>query len=128
MNTVKEVASQIIYCVISKLTMNDKRLYPRIELELPVTLRHNGRLLPATMLNLSCGGMCIRTEGYHLTNSTPVEVVFDLDEKTRDVSVRAQIMHIFDENAGESKAGLQFINIFSTSHKAIQEYLRKNLN
>jgi hypothetical protein len=105
------------------MNMLEKRRYQRLAVKLPVTLRYRGRLIPATMLNLSCGGACIQTSEANLDFETPVEIVFDLDEKQRDISMRGNIVH-----QGEEKAGVRFSNLFSDGHKAVQEYLRKNLN
>lgn len=107
--------------------MLEKRRYRRLDVSLPVTLRHNGRLLPATMLNVSCGGMYLKAEATDFSSDTPIEVIFDLGGEKRDLSMRGRITRV--EAGGEdANVGVQFTNLFSLSHKAIQEYLRKNLN
>ncbi|HPQ80627.1 MAG TPA: PilZ domain-containing protein [bacterium] len=107
--------------------MLEKRRHRRVEIDLPVILRHGGRLLPATMLNLSCGGMLLRAEGKDISSEGPVEVIFDLGEYGKDLSMRGRITRMTPASE-EADMGVQFTNLFSVSHKAIQEYLRKNLN
>ena len=107
--------------------MLEKRRYRRLDVNLPVTLRHNGRLLPATMLNVSCGGMHLKAEAADLTSDGAIEVIFDLGGEKRDLSMRGRITRV-EAGAEEANVGVEFTNLFSLSHKAIQEYLRKNLN
>lgn len=107
--------------------MLEKRRHRRLDVDLPVILRHKGRLLPATILNLSCGGMCLRADAEEISENGNVEVIFDLGEEKRDLSLRGRITRI--ETAAEtSTVGVQFTNLFSLSHKAIEEYLRKHQN
>jgi len=107
--------------------MLEKRRYRRVSMDLPVVLRHKGRLLPATMLNLSCGGMLLKAEGKEIAPEGSVEVIFDLGEYGRDISMRGQVAR-FEAGDNTANMGVQFTNLFSLSHKAVQEYLRKNLN
>lgn len=110
--------------------MLEKRRYQRLPVKLPVTLRYRGRLIPATMLNLSCGGACIRTENVDLSVDSQVEIVFDLESQKTDISMRGNVVHSVAESA-ETKgrtSGIRFSNLFSDGHKAVQEFLRKNLN
>ena len=107
--------------------MTEKRLYRRIDLELPVVLRHGGRLLPATMLNLSCGGMRLRSDVKDIEKGGPVEVIFDLGEHGKDLSLRGRVTRV-EGSEDSSDVGVEFTNLFSLSHRAIQEYLRTNFN
>ncbi|HPM41394.1 MAG TPA: PilZ domain-containing protein [bacterium] len=107
--------------------MLEKRRHRRVAVDLPVVLRHKGRLLPATIMNLSCGGMLLRAEGKGIAPEGSVEVIFDLGEFGRDLSMRGRIAR-FDSADEKADMGVEFTNLFSLSHKAVQEYLRKNLN
>jgi uncharacterized protein (TIGR02266 family) len=103
----------------------EKRRHKRISLELPVVIRSGGRLIPATALNLSSGGMYLKTDTEIKKNSA-VEVTFDLDEENRDISLSGTVARV-DKNP-EHCIGVQFGNFFSSSHKALREYLRGKLN
>jgi len=111
-------------------SMNEKRRHKRLELALPVILRYGGRLIPATMLNLSCGGACIRAEQVDFSTNAPVELIFDLDNQTYDLSMRGSVVHSAEDTTSQPGcyAGVQFAGAISESHKAIEEYLNKNLN
>lgn len=106
--------------------MFEKRHSPRIDVDLPVVLRHQGRFIEATMQNLSCGGIYITTNDVDIDDATPVEVIFDLDASRRDVSLMGKIRRV-ESCKGKTGIGIQFSNLFSGSHKVVQDYLRKNL-
>lgn len=110
--------------------MFEKRRYQRLDVKLPVILRYRGRLIPATILNLSCGGACIRADNEELDINSSVELIFDLDTEQRDVSMRGSVVHRTNppSNPQGCTAGIRFSNLFSEGHKAVQEYLRKNFN
>lgn len=108
--------------------MKEKRRYERLTIDLPVILRHAGRLIPATAVNVSCGGMFIQTMHNDLLRDHTVEVIFDLGQDQRDLSMRGQITRVEEGGPEGSSIGVQFTNLFSLSHKAIEQYLHKNLN
>lgn len=106
--------------------MAERRRFPRMKVNLPVVLRHRGRLVPATTLNVSCGGMYINVKHPDISESAPVEITFDLEEK-RDISLIGKITRV-ESAAGASRLGVQFTDVFSISHKTVQDYLRTNLH
>lgn len=107
--------------------MEERRRFCRLALDLPVTLRHDGRLIPATVLNISCGGMSLRAEAADIADGGSVEVIFDLNEEKRDLSLLGRITRISEQDEA-SEMGVQFTNLFSLSYKAVQEYLQKHLH
>ncbi len=104
----------------------EKRRHPRVTVELPVTIRHKGKLIPATAVNVSCGGMFLETEGTDLTENSPVEITFDLNEEARDISLCGVISRV--ESEEKPRIGVQFGSVFSAGHKALREFLRRHLN
>ena len=104
----------------------EKRRHQRIPVELPVTIRCKGRFIPATALNVSCGGMYLEAEGEDLSENANVEVTFDLNHEYRDVSLCGVIARV--EKTPSPRVGIKFANYFSTGHKILREYLRKSLN
>lgn len=104
----------------------EKRRHQRLAVDLPVTVRHKGRFFPAMAINVSCGGMYLETEGQELSENATVEVTFDLNSEHRDVSLCGVISRI--ENYPQLRIGVKFANPFSSGHKVLREYLRKNMN
>lgn len=107
--------------------MSEKRRYGRLPIEVPVILRHGGNLIPATMLNISTGGMYLRVESFPIQSDRPVEVIFDLNGSSRDIAMRGLITRV-DDDAGRRGVGVQFTNLFSLSHQAVQQYVTEHLH
>lgn len=103
--------------------MSQKRRYQRFDVSLPVIVRHCGRLIPATVQDLSIDGMLVVTSSPDVSSGSSVEVTFDLGE-TKDVSVMGSVRHIerTEENA---KFGVQFINPLSESNQAVREFVNR---
>ncbi|MBI2975069.1 MAG: PilZ domain-containing protein [Deltaproteobacteria bacterium] len=104
--------------------MSERRRYPRLDVNLPVILRYRGDLIPATVLNISCGGICLSTDNKEISSEGNAEVILDLSATEIDVSVRGQVVRVADGK--NKKVGIQFTNLYSVGHKAIERYLTKN--
>ncbi|MBI4367410.1 MAG: PilZ domain-containing protein [Deltaproteobacteria bacterium] len=104
------------------MTARDRRQYPRLAVDLPVTLRHGGRLIPATALNISCGGILLAPEAGDVTTNGPVEVVIDLSAAERDVTLRGEIVR----GSVRTGVGIRFTNLHAMGFKTIENYLRRN--
>lgn len=100
----------------------ERRQFPRLDVALPVTLRHNGRLIPATTLNISCGGMALATPTEQVSLGGHVEVVVDLGEIEKDVTLRGSVVHV--NPADPKQLGIQFTNLFAVGHQSLQRYLK----
>lgn len=123
----KTIARTILMRLYNAMSTIEKRRYARLPVSLPVLLRHCGRIIPATAMNLSCGGMYLKMDSSSIQSDHPVEVIFDLGDDERDVAMRGQIMRL-DKSEESFGIGVQFTNIFSVSHKAVEHYLNKHLN
>ena len=108
--------------------MRDKRRFKRVDVELPVTLRCGGRLIPATALNISCGGVYLTTEGADIgiKEKDSVEIVIDLSKEDHDVSLRGEVIRI--ESGEGGKVGVRFTNLYTVGHQTLESYININLN
>lgn len=102
--------------------MQDRRRFPRLDMNIPVTMRHSGRLKPATMINVSNGGMMILAEDADISFGSPVEVIFDLNDGQKDLSLTGRIMRVEADHKATC-LGIQLINLFSASHKKVRAYI-----
>src|SRR3989338_5312346 len=89
----------------------DRRSSTRFDLHLPVVLRHQGKILEANMVNLSCGGVCLQTNHADLEFSGNVEVMLDLNEQYKDVALTGWI--VWSAGEKEQTLGIQFTNQYS---------------
>jgi len=103
----------------------EKRRHKRLQLQIPVTIRCNGRFIPATLVDVSCGGMGIKTGSTDIAKSDLIEVAFDLDDKRRDLSLRGSVARVADSEGHH--IGIQFGNFFSESHKTLRQFLHQRL-
>lgn len=108
--------------------MDDKRRFKRLDVRLPVTLRYGGRLIPATTLNISSGGVCLDLENLEVEDieNDKVELVIDLSSETKDVSIRGEVTRV--EQADGRKLGIKFTNLFTVGHQTLEKFINKNLN
>ena len=106
--------------------MQERRQFKRLKVDLPVTMRYRGNLIPATALNISCGGMCLTTDSPEVAAADDIELIFDLTAADPDVSVRGKILRV---NPGfNKKIAVQFTNLYSVGHKAIERFIQKSKN
>ncbi|OGQ05709.1 MAG: hypothetical protein A2W61_00135 [Deltaproteobacteria bacterium RIFCSPLOWO2_01_44_7] len=102
--------------------MKEKRVYPRYEMELPATLRSQGKLIPAATLNVSKGGICLLADFNAEIIEGPCEVVVDLSEKFRDVALSGQILR-FHKAIGQ-RVAVQFNKSESKGFKSLEKFLK----
>lgn len=102
--------------------MKERREHPRFEMELPVTLRTRGKLIPAATLDLSQGGISVLTDYHEEISEGIVEVVLDLSPKLRDVSIRGRILR-FKKSVGQ-KVAIQFTTPGSQGYKTLEKFLQ----
>ncbi len=108
--------------------MKDKRRFKRLNVELPVTLRCGGRLIPATTLNISCGGafVSLDSENVPAANNPKIEVIIDLSKEERDVSLRGEVTRVEGEKG--SRVGIKFTNLYTVGHQTLEKFINRNLN
>lgn len=103
----------------------NRRRHDRVDVQLPVTLRYQGRLIPATALNLSCGGMQLDANSLLLDREGKVELIFDLSALERDVAMRAEVAWC-ETIDSKSRVGVCFTNLFTIGHEAVTRYLGRH--
>ena len=108
--------------------MSDKRRFKRLSTKLPVTLRCDGRLIPATTLNISCGGVCLFIDEDELTwlDNSKVELIIDLSQNERDISLRGEVTRV--ETANKSMLGVKFTNLYTVGHQTLERFINRSLN
>lgn len=107
---------------MAALTVKERRTSLRIDVRLPVTLRYCGRLIPATALNISCGGMLLATTPGDVTTNAPVEVILDLSDAERDLTVRGEVIRISSPDTPQ--IGVQFTNFYALGYQTIERFVR----
>jgi c-di-GMP-binding flagellar brake protein YcgR len=108
--------------------MRNKRRFKRVDANLPVTLRCDGRLIPATTLNISCGGVClhINEAEFAWLDSSDVELIIDLSQGQRDISLRGEVTRV--DKDGKPTVGVKFTNLYTIGHQTLERFINKHLN
>ena len=104
----------------------EKRVNPRFEIEVPVTLRTKGKLIPAATLDISSGGISVLADFNEDLNEGPVEVIMDLSDELRDISLRGHILRL-KKGIGQ-KVAIQFVPTDSQSLRSLERFLRNRLH
>lgn len=100
----------------------ERRESPRVPVQLPVTLRHNGCLLPAQTVNISCGGMCLAASSAEIVIKGPIEIILDLTATERDITLRGEVLRVNGQDSSE--LAIQFVNRLAEGHSALQKFLK----
>lgn len=106
--------------------MVERRLYPRFEMDLPLTLRTRGRLIPAACLDISQGGICLLTDYNQEIEEGLVEVVIDLSPNYRDVALRGRVLR--SQKGIGQKVAIQFTSPQSKGQQTLTGYLETQVN
>ena len=99
---------------------NERRKHPRFEMDLPVTLRAQGKLIPAATIDISLVGICLLTDLQHEIKDGAVEVVVDLNPHFRDVSLKGNVLR--SQNSIERKVAIEF-NAPSSGLQSLKKFL-----
>ena len=106
--------------------MIERREHPRYEMELPVTLRTRGKLIPAACIDISQGGVCLLTDFTEEIEEGLVEVVIDLTPRYRDISLRGRILR-FNKGVGQ-RVAVQFTSPDSKGLQTLKSFLSRQVN
>lgn len=106
--------------------MIERRVAPRLEMDLPVTLRTKGKLIPAACLDISQGGICILTDYSEEIGEGVVEVIIDLTPNYRDISLRGRVLRA--QRAIGQKVAIQFTSPSSKGQQTLEKFLIEKVN
>jgi hypothetical protein len=121
----------------------EKRQYPRLDTEIPCTLRlPEGDILPAVIVNLSAGGLkfsCGRDTAHHILprdQRTPgqvtgveIEIQFNLQSATQapsSLNALARVIHMERLAQEVFHVGVQYIRIDEAAVATLKGYIDAN--
>jgi type IV pilus assembly protein PilZ len=100
---------------------HNRRTGPRVVLGIPVAYRLGNTIAAALTLNISHGGLAVRTTN-PLDTGTIVKVRFRLPGATKDVDAEGRVTWV-DRRTG---MGLQFTKVATADQSAIDDFVRKH--
>lgn len=106
--------------------MIERRVHSRMEMDLPVTLRTRGKLIPAACLDISQGGICLLADFNEEISEGVVEIIIDLSPKFRDVSLRGRVLR--SQKGIGQRVAVQFTSLSSKGSQALDSFLQEKIN
>ncbi|HEY6359548.1 MAG TPA: response regulator [Vicinamibacterales bacterium] len=97
----------------------NRRSSPRVVLAIPISYRFGNTIAAALTLNMSRGGLAVRTTS-PLEVDTTLKVRFRLPTRKKDVEAEARVAWV-DRRTG---MGLQFTKISAGDQKSIEEFVQ----
>ena len=101
----------------------ERRKFHRHKVNFPITLRFDGRLLEASPVDVSQGGICLQTDYASTSINGSVEVIIDLNEQWKDIGLMGRVVHTETE-AGQT-IGVQFAKSEKENQKILENYLKR---
>ena len=102
-------------------TINEKRLYTRVQSNLSVLVYYNKRLISTcTCKNISIGGMVLESEDLGLSVNSLIDIKFDVDEKYQLYNV---IIPAIVKRIGNGQIALAFEMLEKATEQIIQQEL-----
>jgi len=87
-------------------------------MELPITLKHNDHEIQAVTVNISSGGVAVKTPG-QLPHETTFEISFTLEGATSPINAKAKLAW----TGPDGLAGLNFMDIHPAFQRELHQWL-----
>jgi transcriptional regulator with PAS, ATPase and Fis domain len=92
--------------------------YFRVTMELPITLKHNDHEIQAVTVNISSGGVAVKTPG-QLPHETTFEISFTLEGAKSPINAKAKLAW----TGPDGLAGLNFVDIHPAFQRELHQWL-----
>lgn len=104
----------------------EKRIFRRVDAELPVDLELGSETVQTTSSNISCGGMFLLVDPDKLGDQNKLDVVIHLPNRKNPVKMTAEILR--SENRNRNGVAVQFQGLYNDSMLEIEKFVKGKLN
>lgn len=104
----------------------EKRIFRRVDAELPVDLELGSETVQTTSSNISCGGMFLLIDPDKLGDQHKLDVVIHLPNRKNPVKMTAEILR--SESRARSGVAVQFQGLYNDSMLEIEKFVKGKLN
>ncbi len=104
----------------------EKRIFRRVEAELPVDLQFGDRTVNAVSSNISCGGMFLMVDPMQLQDLNNLDLVIHLPNRNKPVKLTGEILR--SETAGRAGIAVQFQGLYNDNILEIEKFVKAKLN
>lgn len=104
----------------------EKRIFRRVDAELPVDLELGSETVQTTSSNISCGGMFLLIDPDKLGDQHKLDVVIHLPNRKNPVKMSAEILR--SESNDRRGVAVQFQGLYNDSMLEIEKFVKGKLN
>ncbi|MDL1873212.1 PilZ domain-containing protein [Deltaproteobacteria bacterium PRO3] len=105
----------------------EKRIFRRVDAELPVDLELGSETVQTTSSNISCGGMFLLVDPDKLGDQHKLDVVIHLPNRKNPVKMSAEILR--SESVDDRRGvAVQFQGLYNDSMLEIEKFVKGKLN
>lgn len=104
----------------------EKRIFRRVDAELPVDLELGDETVQTTSSNISCGGMFLLIDPEKLNDQHRLDVAIHLPNRKTPVKMTAEILR--SENQDRRGIALQFQGLYNDNLLEIEKFVKGKLN
>jgi len=102
----------------------EKRIFRRVDAELPVDLQVGEEKVLTTSSNISCGGMFLQIDPTRLSQLQKLDVVIHLPNRKNPVKLSAEVLRSEDRRG----VALQFEGLYNDNILEIEKFVKAKLN
>jgi c-di-GMP-binding flagellar brake protein YcgR len=104
----------------------EKRIFRRVEAEVPVDLEMGDRTLQTTSSNISCGGMFLLLDPSQVQEQKSLNLVIHLPNRTKPVKLTGDVLR--RENDSRPGVAVQFQGLYNDNILEIEKFVKAKLN
>ena len=104
----------------------EKRIFRRVDAELPVDLQVGEEKLKTTSSNISCGGMFLQIDPAKLNDLQKLDIVIHLPNRKSPVKLSAEILR--SESDDRRGVAVQFQGLYNDNILEIEKFVKAKLN
>jgi|SRR5262249_23731872 len=104
----------------------EKRIFRRVDAELPVDLELDHEVVQTTSSNISCGGMFLQIDPQKLSQQHKLDVVIHLPNRKTPVKLSAEILR--SESEARQGVAVQFQGLYNDSLLELDKFIKSKLN
>jgi len=103
----------------------EKRIFRRVDAELPVDLELGEETVHSTSSNISCGGMFLLIDPEKLSDRQKLDVAIHLPNRKNPVKMTAEILRSDQDRRG---IAVQFQGLYNDNLLEIEKFVKGKLN
>lgn len=103
----------------------EKRIFRRVDAQVPVELEMGDRTLQVTSSNISCGGMFLNLDPAELHEAKSLNLVIHLPNRAKPVKLTGEVLRCETEREG---IAVQFQGLYNDNILEIEKFVKGRLN